>query len=135
VASQLRSILYVEDDLHVRTTAKLVLEVIGKLDVRACRSGPEALELARSFRPDLLLLDVIMPEQDGVDLLRALRRMPHLAEVPALFITGATTHDDMARYAAAGAVGVISKPLAPLMLSDQVQEMWAHPPQRCEVAH
>jgi CheY-like chemotaxis protein len=135
VASQLRSILYVEDDLHVRTTAKLVLEVIGKLDVRACRSGPEALELARTFHPDLLLLDVVLPEQDGVDLLKALRCMPHLAQVPALFITGATSNDDMARYVAAGAMGVISKPLAPLTLSDQVQELWEHPPIRTQTAH
>ena len=121
---QLRSILYVEDDLHVRTTAKLVLEVIGKLDVRACRSGPEALELASSFRPDLLLLDVVMPEQDGVELLRALRGMQHLADVPVLFVTCATSNEDMERYAQAGAAGVIAKPLAPLTLSDQVQSLW-----------
>lgn len=126
MATPLRTVLYVEDDLHVRTTAKLVLEVIGKLEVRACRSGAEALETARNCRPDLLLLDVVMPEQDGVQLLQALRRMPHLADVPALFVTCATDSDDLARYAAAGALGVISKPLAPLTLSDQVRDMYEH---------
>jgi CheY-like chemotaxis protein len=124
VDSQLRSILYVEDDLHVRTTAKLVLEVIGKLDVHACRSAAEALAAARNFQPDLLLLDVVMPEQDGLQLLQALREVPHLAAVPAMFITGATSSEDMERYAAAGALGVISKPLAPLTLSNQVQGIW-----------
>ena len=117
---ELHSILFVEDDLHVRTTGKLVLEVIGKLDVHACRCASEALAAARTVHPDLLLLDVMMPEQDGVELLKALRQFPHLAQVPALFITSATNSDDLARYSAAGAVGVISKPLAPLTLAAQV---------------
>ncbi len=120
----LKSILYVEDDLHVRTTAKLVLEVIGKMEVRECSSGREALLAARDFTPDLILLDVMMPEIDGVSTLAMLRRLPHLADVPALFVTGLTTPDDVERYMAAGAIGVIPKPVVPLRLTGQLHSLW-----------
>ena len=120
----LRSVLYVEDDVHVRTTAKLVLEVIGNIVVRDCGSGRDALLVARDFTPDLIVLDVMMPEIDGVGILAMLRRMPHLADVPALFVTGLTAPDDMQRYADAGAIGVIPKPLVPLRLAGQLHAMW-----------
>lgn len=120
----LKSILYVEDDLHVRTTAKLVMEVLGKFDVRECSSGREALLAARDFRPDLILLDVMMPELDGVNTLAMLRRMPHLADVPALFVTALTSEEDIARYIEAGAIGVIPKPLLPLRLTGQLHSLW-----------
>jgi CheY-like chemotaxis protein len=124
MSKALKSILYVEDDLHVRTTAKLVMEVIGKFDVRECSSGREALLAARDFQPDLILLDVLMPELDGINTLAMLRRMPHLAEVPALFVTGLTSEADIARYMDAGAIGVIPKPVMPMRLAGQLQTMW-----------
>jgi CheY-like chemotaxis protein len=123
-AVPLRSILYVEDDLHVRTTAKLVLEVIGQYSVRECSSGREALLAAVDFRPDLILLDVLMPELDGLATLEMLRRMPHLAATPAVFVTGLTAREDIARYMEAGAIGVIPKPLLPLRLTSQIRTLW-----------
>ncbi|UUZ56069.1 response regulator [Massilia sp. H-1] len=78
----LKSVLYVEDDIHVRTTAKLVLEVIGNIVVRDCGSGATTLLTARDFTPDLIVLDVMMPELDGVTTLEMLRRLPHLHDVP-----------------------------------------------------
>jgi CheY-like chemotaxis protein len=124
IATALRSILYVEDDLHVRTTAKLVLEVIGKFNVRECSSGHEALIAAQDFDPDLILLDVLMPDLDGLATLKLLRGMPHLAETPALFVTALTTPADVNRYIEAGAIGVIPKPLVPLRLAGQVSALW-----------
>jgi CheY-like chemotaxis protein len=122
--TDLRSILYVEDDLHVRTTAKLVLEVIGNFNVRECSSGRQAVLAAEDFHPDLILLDVMMPELDGLATLKALRQMPHMADTPALFVTGLTMPEDLARYIGVGAIGVIPKPLVPLRLAGQVSQMW-----------
>jgi CheY-like chemotaxis protein len=129
IDTDLSSILYVEDDLHVRTTAKLVLEVIGKFAVRECSSGHEALLAAEDFHPDLILLDVMMPELDGLATLELLRTMPHLADTPAMFVTGLTAPDDIARYLQAGAIGVIPKPLVPLRLAGQVHALWEQRPQ------
>jgi CheY-like chemotaxis protein len=122
--NDLHSILYVEDDLHVRTTAKLVLEVIGNFKVRECSSGRQAVVAAENFHPDLILLDVMMPELDGLATLKALRELPHLADTPALFVTGLTTPEDLARYMGVGAIGVIPKPLIPLRLAGQVHQLW-----------
>lgn len=121
---ELKTILYVEDDVHVRTTAKLVLEVIGKFEVRDCGSGREALLAARDFEPDLILLDMMMPELDGLNTLEMLRRMPHLKNTPALFVTGLTNPADIARYVQAGAIGVIPKPVIPLRLTGQLHTLW-----------
>ena len=123
-AVELKYILYVEDDLHVRTTAKLVLEVIGQYTVRDCGSGREALLAAADFQPDLIVLDVLMPELDGLETLAMLRRMPHLATTPAVFVTGLTAHDDIAKYMVAGAISVIPKPLMPLRLTAQIRALW-----------
>lgn len=120
----LKTILFVEDDLHLRTTAKLVMEVLGKFDVRECSSGREALVAALDFKPDLILLDVHMPELDGVNTLAMLRRLPHLADTPALFVTGLTSEADMARYMEAGAIGVIAKPVLPMRLTGQLNSLW-----------
>ena len=124
MTDDLKTILYVEDDLHVRTTAKLVLEVIGKFHVRDCSSGREALLAAMDFHPDLILLDVMMPELDGLDTLAMLRRMPHLSDTPALFVTGLTSEEDLVIYVRAGAIGVIRKPLMPLRLTGQLHSLW-----------
>jgi CheY-like chemotaxis protein len=124
----LKSVLYVEDDLHVRTTAKLVLEVIGKLEVCDCSSGREALLLARDFKPDLILMDVMMPGLDGVATLLELRRLPHLASTPVVFITALTAAADIERYNEVGAIGVIPKPLVPLRLADQLTALWERRP-------
>lgn len=122
--TELHSILYVEDDLHVRTTAKLVLEVIGNFKVRDCSSGRQAVLAAEDFHPDLILLDVMMPELDGLATLKALRELPHMADTPALFVTGLTMPEDLARYVGVGAIGVIAKPLVPLRLASQVSQLW-----------
>jgi CheY-like chemotaxis protein len=122
--SSLRNILYVEDDSHVRTTAKLVLEVIGKFSVRACSSGHEALHAAHGFAPDLILLDVMMPEMDGIATLNQLRLYPHLENTPVLFVTSMTSSSDLQRYRGVGAIGVIPKPLVPLRLTEQINSLW-----------
>ena len=121
---KLKSILYVEDDLHVRTTAKLVLEVLGKFEVRDCASGRDALRAAQDFYPDLILLDMMMPELDGIRTLAMLRLLPHLCDTPAMFVTGMTSPEDIERYVQAGVIGVIPKPVSPLRLSAQVQGLW-----------
>ena len=124
----LKSVLYVEDDLHVRTTAKLVLEVMGKLEVCDCSSGREALLVARDFKPDLILMDVMMPGLDGVATLLELRRLPHLASTPVVFVTALTAAADIERYNGLGAIGVIPKPLVPLRLADQLVALWERRP-------
>ncbi|WP_107980817.1 response regulator [Pseudoduganella sp. UC29_71] len=124
MSGALSSILYVEDDPHVRGVAKMALEVIGHFQVRECSSGRTALLAAADFHPDLILLDVQVPGNEGVATLAQLRRMPHLCRTPAMFVTGLVSAADMALYVAAGAAGIIAKPLEPLRLAGQVRRLW-----------
>jgi two-component system, OmpR family, response regulator len=124
--ADLNSILYVEDNPQVRCVAKMALEVIGRFQVRDCDSSRGGLVDAAGFFPDLILLDVASCNHDALVTLEQLRRIPQLRDTPAMFITGLAAAADVAQYVAAGAIGIIAKPLEPLRLASQVRQLWAN---------
>jgi CheY-like chemotaxis protein len=126
----LNRILVVDDDPAVRELAQLALEGVGGFTVRVCASGHEALDAAGDFRPDLVLLDELMSGMDGLATLRALRARPETADVPVIFLTARTRGDDLHRYRAAGAAGLIAKPFSPMALADEVRQLWDALPSR-----
>jgi two-component system OmpR family response regulator len=103
---QLQNILYVEDEPNIQAVAKLTLETVGEFTVLVCCSGPEAIEKAADFEPDLLLLDVMMPGMDGPQTLAELRKIPELEGVPAIFLTAKVLPVEIARYKEMGALDV-----------------------------
>jgi two-component system OmpR family response regulator len=122
-------ILYVEDDVTIRTIAKMTLEAVGGFTVIACASGPEALAAASTAAADLLLLDVMMPGMDGPTTLKGLRAIPQTAHTPAIFMTAKVQPEEIAQYKALGALDVIPKPFDPMTLSDRIREIVARPHQ------
>jgi CheY-like chemotaxis protein len=120
----LKRILYVEDEPDIQTVAKLALEAIGGFVVEACSSGHEALRRAEAFRPDLILLDVMMPGLDGPATLRELRGLEALARTPVVFMTARVQPREVADYRAMGAADVIAKPFDPMILPEKVRESW-----------
>jgi CheY-like chemotaxis protein len=122
--SRLQRILYVEDEDDIRAVAELALVNVAGFELRSCASGAEALAVAESFAPDLLLLDVMMPAMDGPATLRALRQIPSLAETPAIFMTAKVQPDEINRYLELGAVDVIAKPFDPMSLGEQLRHVW-----------
>lgn len=125
----LQRILCVEDELDIRKVVRLSLERVGGFTVCLCASGSEALMEAPAFGPDLILLDVMMPEMDGPTTLAALRRVDGLANTPVIFMTAKAQTHEVKRYRALGAVDVIAKPFQPMKLPDQLLAIWAdfHP--------
>ena len=121
----LQRILYVEDDPDIRTIATLALEDVGGLTLEVCGSGAEALERAGRFQPDLLLLDVMMPDMDGPQTLASLRLLPGTAATPVVFMTGKSQPGEAAQLLSLGALGVIGKPFDPMLLAQQLRAMWA----------
>ena len=117
-------ILYVEDDADIRKIVSLSLESIGDYTVAACSSCADALEVIDDFDPDLLLLDVMMPEVDGPGTLRELRKHDSATDVPAVFITAKVQAGDLASYRRLGVVDVIVKPFDPMVLSERIAEIW-----------
>lgn len=124
VPPQLQRILYVEDEPDIRRIATTALSLVGGFEVRSCGSGAEAVVEAPGFGPDLFLLDVMMPDMDGVATASALHAHPGLAEVPVVFMTARLQDRDLETYRREGALGVIAKPFEPLGLAGQVRELW-----------
>jgi CheY-like chemotaxis protein len=121
---ELKSILYVEDDVDIQTVAQIALEVVGGFQLQTCSSGKEALFHAQTFVPDLLLLDVMMPEMDGPTTLEGLRKCPNTQSTPAIFMTAKVQATEVAYYKSLGALGVIAKPFDPMTLATQVRKLW-----------
>jgi CheY-like chemotaxis protein len=121
----LTRILYVDDDEDIRTVALFTLEMVGGFDVAGCGSGQEALARAAEFAPQLLLLDVMMPDMDGPAVLSALRLQPATADTPAIFMTAKVQPAEVARYRALGAIDVIAKPFDPMALPTTIRTIWA----------
>ncbi|HEY6556409.1 MAG TPA: response regulator [Polyangiaceae bacterium] len=124
MARRLKNILYVEDEPDIQVVGKLALESVGGFTVRVCDRGAQALALARQDPPDLILLDVMMPELDGPSTLRALRQEPALAATPVIFLTARVAADEVMGYRALGAIGVIAKPFDPMQLAANVTRIW-----------
>jgi two-component system OmpR family response regulator len=116
-------ILVVDDDPDIRRIAALSLERIGGFRVDLAASSEEALALASSEAPDLVLLDVTMPGADGRATLLALRGLPTLARVPVVFFTATSSDSDVASLCALGAVGVIAKPFDVADLPRRIREI------------
>src|ERR1700749_709038 len=104
-------VAYVDDEPDIREVAALSLGLDPDIEVRTCASGPELLKLVQSWRPDVILLDVMMAGMDGPATLAGLyRENPHLTTIPVIFITARTQAHEVERFTALGAAGVIIKP-------------------------
>ena len=119
------NILYVDDEPDIREVACLSLSLDPELEVRAAESGRDALALlaAQAWRPDAVLLDVMMPDLDGPGTLQALRELPEHAATPVIFITARAQPHERSRFIELGAVGVITKPFDPMTLARDVRAL------------
>lgn len=115
-----KRLLHVEDDEDIQMIARMVLVDLGGFEVLQCASGAEAVEKAAAFGPDLLLLDFMMPGMNGLATLKALRGLPGLGAVPAVFMTAKTLAVSPEDMAANGVVGVIGKPFDPVSLPAEI---------------
>lgn len=122
--TDLQRVLYVEDDPDIQEVAIMALEAVAGLTVEPCSSGAEALTKAVDFAPDLIVLDVMMPDMDGPTTLIELRKLPSLANTPVVFVTAKTAAADINRFMALGALTVITKPFDPMRLGEQLKAVW-----------
>ena len=123
-SNELERILFVEDEADIQAVAQVALEAVGGFTVRICSSGEEALRVAEAFAPQLILSDVMMPDMDGPATLIALRRLPALADTPAIFMTARVLPQEVEQLRASGAMAVIAKPFDPMTLAQQIKDIW-----------
>jgi len=120
----LHSILMVEDEPDIQTVARLSLESIGGFSVEVCSSGQEAIDRAPGIKPDLILLDVMMPGMDGPTTLTELKKIPELSDTPVVFMTAKVQPQEIQLYKEYGAIDVIPKPFDPMSLPDNLKSIW-----------
>ena len=117
-------ILIIDDEDDIREIATLSLGDIGGMDVLAAESGEEGLELARSVQPDLIVLDMMMPQMDGPEVLSRLRDDDATRSIPVIFLTARASEADISRLTSMGSIGVITKPFDPMTLATRVAELY-----------
>jgi diguanylate cyclase (GGDEF)-like protein/PAS domain S-box-containing protein len=116
----MRKLLVVDDspDVHDLVGVWLLEE---KLELHSATDGPQCMELARSVRPDLILLDVDMPGANGLDVCRDLKAAPETRDIPVVFLSGTTTTETKLAGLELGAVDYITKPFDPAELRARVR--------------
>ncbi len=119
-ANDKRSTILVVDDLPVNIEV-LVENLAGDYDVIFATNGHEALELAQSQRPDLILLDVLMPGMDGYAVCARLKSDPATSAIPVIFITAMSQEGDERTGLDTGAIDYIAKPFKPHIVRARVR--------------
>ncbi len=122
--TKLTKIMLVEDEQDIQTIAKFSLERIGHFSVCYCSSGKEALASFEEFQPQIVLLDMMMPEMDGMMTLDELNKLPQIKNTLVIFMTAKVQPSEIQEYIAKGAVDVISKPFNPKELPDKLNAIW-----------
>ena len=125
MTAALSKILFVEDEADIREIARLALETVGGFTVEVCNSGQIALQKALAFKPELILMDVMMPGMDGLETMRALRQLPEFDTTPIVFMTAKVMEKDVQRFKENGALDVIAKPFDPMTLADDIRRIWS----------
>jgi len=116
------TVLVVEDEEDIRTIVRMSLQQLGGFTVIDTASGADAIDAARRLRPDVVLLDVMMPDIDGPGVLAALRAEPATRDIPVIFLTAKAMPDELERLRALGARAIFTKPFDPVALPDLVRQ-------------
>src|SRR3954466_7639150 len=102
---QLNKICYVEDDEDIQRIVRMSLERVGKMTVEVVGDSTVAIEAMAKFKPDLVMLDWMMPGLDGPALFRQMKLRPETVELPVVFITAKASTKDLDELMRLGALG------------------------------
>jgi two-component system OmpR family response regulator len=109
-------ILIVDDEPDIRRIAGLALRKLGGHELLEAENGMEALRLAAEHKPDVILLDVMMPLMDGPTTLAALKQNVATASIPVVFLTAKAIASEVERFKRMGALAALTKPFDPMTL-------------------
>jgi len=118
-----KHILLVDDEDDIREVATISFETIAGWRVSSASSGSEGLAKAIAERPDLILLDVMMPGMDGPATFARLQADPATQEIPVILLTAKTQGADLRQFEELGVTGVLTKPFDPMTLPTQVTDI------------
>ena len=122
---RLQRVLHVEDVPSIQVVTRIALEKLGGYEVLSCASGQAALAEVQAFAPDLILLDMMLPQMTGLELLVQLSALIDLGKTPVVLLTGQA--DELAAPEELRRLGVrklLHKPFNPLQLAAQLEDVW-----------
>jgi len=123
-AISLQRILLADDEPDILEVSRIALETVGGFEVAVCSSGAELLQRLPDFSPDLIIIDVMMPDMAGPEVLTRVRQVPGFSETPVIFLTGVINGNELKNLRASGAADVILKPFDPMTLADRIDGIW-----------
>ena len=119
----IKKVLLVDDDQNIRMVVQMTLEGLTEWKVVTAESGKAAIDTAPKEKPDLIMLDVMMPEMDGPTTFMQLQKNPALQGIPVIFMTAKIQTHELEDYLKLGAAGIISKPFDPMTLPDEIAKI------------
>ncbi len=117
-----KTVLVVDDEEDVRAIAKLGLEMGAKWNILTASSGQEAVAMAATHQPDVILLDMMMPDMDGRATFQQLQANPTTQPIPVILVTAKVQQCDRDSFADMGVAAIFAKPFRPLKLAEQIKE-------------
>lgn len=118
-------ILLAEDDPSIQIIARLTLQKIGGHEVLVANNGLEAYEMAMATKFDLIILDGMMPEMDGMETCTKLKANPDTENIPVIFMTAKNQQADIEEGYRVGAIGYIVKPFDAQALCSEIQKIYS----------
>jgi two-component system, OmpR family, alkaline phosphatase synthesis response regulator PhoP len=118
-----KRVLIVDDEETIQTVVQFGIRMAAGWDVLAASSGPKGIQTAETEQPDVILLDVMMPEMDGIATFKALQSNPETQQIPVIFLTAKAQTAEKRQFNDLGVSGVITKPFNSLDLPDQITKI------------
>lgn len=120
----LQRILLADDEPDILEIARIALETVGGFEVSVCSSGKKLIERLYEFEPDLVIVDVLMPDMTGPEVFEEIRRRPEFDAVPVIYLTGVIQEEELEDLRKTGITEVILKPFDPMTLADRINDVW-----------
>lgn len=116
-------ILLIDDEERLSEVVQTCLETLGGWQVLIATSASKGLLIAEIEQPNAILLDVMLPEMDGITLFHHLQKNPLTQSIPVILLTAKVQFAEQAQFASLGVAGIIAKPFDPLRLAEQVAKI------------
>jgi two-component system, OmpR family, alkaline phosphatase synthesis response regulator PhoP len=118
-----KRVLIIDDEFDIRSVAQLALKAVAGWEVFTAESGSEGIEIAAENQPDAILLDVMMPDMDGVATYKALQANPATQPIPVILMTAKAQASEKRQFAELGVAAIITKPFKAMKLHSEISSI------------
>ncbi len=132
----LKKILYAEDETDIQTVVELTVQAMSNYKIKVCDNGQKLMDCVEDYQPDLVILDVMMPEMDGPTTFRHLKHNEKTQDIPVIFMTAKAQAHEVSDFKECGVIGVITKPFDPIKLCEKITKIWCETfvAESCDIA-